>query len=267
MDYGKIIDESFGYTKDGLAGNLGTWILLVILALLPAIPIGIIFAFMVISLMAGSAPNIPLFVGALAAACILAAILGSFYQGYMVRIYRGEDPLPAVDGFMELFSDGIRYLVITIIYAIPVLLILLVSMGALILAVLSAGPDMSNIFALLGGAIAGLITALVVGFVLTLFHYIGVVRFARMGKIREAFNFAEIRDTISRIGWGPYILAVIILFVIVILVSTVLAFIPFIGPVIQVILAPVLSIFSARYITLVYDSQVEPPGSKAPVPE
>lgn len=264
MDYGKIIDESFGYTKDGLAGNLGTWILLVILALLPAIPIGIIFAFMVISLMAGSAPNIPLFVGALAAACILAAILGSFYQGYMVRIYRGEDPLPAVDGFMELFSDGIRYLVITIIYAIPVLLILLVSMGALILAVLSAGPDMSNIFALLGGAIAGLITALVVGFVLTLFHYIGVVRFARMGKIREAFNFAEIRDTISRIGWGPYILAVIILFVIVILVSTVLAFIPFIGPVLQVILAPVLSIFSVRYITLVYGSQENTGDLKIP---
>ncbi|KQC03734.1 MAG: hypothetical protein APR55_06775 [Methanolinea sp. SDB] len=264
MDYGRIIDESFGYTKDGLAGNLGTWILLIILALLPAIPIGVIFAFMVISLMAGTAPNIPLFVGALAAACILAAILGSFYQGYMVRIYRGEDTLPAVDGFTGLFSDGIRYLVITIIYAIPVLLILLVSMGALILASLSAGPDIRNIFALLGGAIAGIITALVVGFVLTLFLYIGVVRFARMGKIREAFNFAEIRNTIGKIGWGPYILAVIILFVIVILVSTVLAFIPFIGPVLQVILAPVLSIFSAKYITLVYDSQENTGDLKIP---
>ncbi|HEU17117.1 MAG TPA: DUF4013 domain-containing protein, partial [Methanolinea sp.] len=168
MDYGRIIDESFRYTKDGLAGNLGTWILLVILALLPAIPIGVIFAFMMLSLMAGTAPNIPLFVGALAAACILAAILGSFYQGYMIRIYRGEDPLPAVENFLGLFSDGIRYLVITIIYAIPVLLILLVSMGALFLAVLSAGPGAGTIFALLGGAIAGIITAIVVGFVLTL---------------------------------------------------------------------------------------------------
>ena len=267
MDYGRIIDESFRYIKDGLAGNLGTWILLVILALLPAIPVGVIFAFVMISLMAGATPNIPLFAGALGTACILAAILGAFYQGYMVRIYRGEDPLPAVENFLRLFSDGIRYLVITIIYAIPVLLILLVSMGALVMAVLSAGDTISNIFALLGGAIAGIITAIVVGFILTLFLFIGVVRFARTGKIGEAFNLAEIRHTIRRIGRGQYIVAVIILFVIVILVSTVLAFIPFIGPVLQVILAPILSIFSARYITLVYDSQEEPPGSKTPASE
>ena len=42
---------------------------------------------------------------------------------------------------------------------------------------------------------------------------IGVVRFARTGSIGEAFNFSAIRATIAKIGWVPYIIALVVLMV------------------------------------------------------
>ena len=32
MDFGKLLGDSFGYTKDGLLGNPVTWILLIVLS-------------------------------------------------------------------------------------------------------------------------------------------------------------------------------------------------------------------------------------------
>lgn len=264
VDFGRLIDESFEYTKDGLFKNLGTWVILIILALLPAVPFAIIFVVMFTSLMAGAMPDFALLAGGLVFACILAVILGAFYQGYIVRIYRGETPLPAVSGFGKLFADGIKYFVIGVVYSIPVFIILLVVMAPLFLVVTSQEPSINSILALLGGAILGLIISLVVGFVLALFFFIGIIRFSRTGRIGEAFNFSAIRKTIGRIGWGSYILALIIVMVIVIIVEIVLAIIPFIGSILQLIVAPFISVFVARYICLVYDQAGEPQAAETP---
>ncbi len=256
MDFGKLLGDSFAYAKDGLLGNPGTWVLLIVLALLPVIPFVLAVLAMIPLLIGGGMPDIPTVAGLVIVAVVAAVLLGAFYMGYMLKIFRGEVPLPAVSGFGKMFTDGIKYIVIHIIYAIPVLIILGITIGGAILAALSAGPDigMESILPVIGGAFAGILVAVIVAIILGLIAYIGIIRFARTGKIGEAFNFSAIFATIGRIGWGSYILALIIGGVAIVIVQVVVGLIPYIGGVIQLIISPFITVFFTRYITLIYET-------------
>jgi hypothetical protein len=70
----------------------------------------------------------------------------------------------------------------------------------------------------------------------------------------EAFNFNAILDHIGKIGWGSYIIALLAIFIVAGIIAFILSAIPFIGTLLVLIVAPALTIFVARYITLIYDS-------------
>jgi hypothetical protein len=265
MEIGTLIERSFGYTKDGLFGNPGTWIVLILLALLPAIPILLSFLFLVPSIISGTMPDIGSFIGVFVAAVIAALILSAFYLGYQMKILRGETPLPLVSGYGRLFTDGIRYLVIEIIYAIPVIIILALTIGGAIASAASAGPDFGDVLPIIGGVIIGILVAIVIGFFIGLFAVIGLVRFARTGRMGEAFNFGAITTTIGRIGWGHYILALIVVVVIIIIVQVVLGIIPYVGGILQIIVSPFITVFYSRYLSLLYDLAEEGSGPAAEV--
>ena len=276
MDYGKMISDSYEYAKDGLTKNLKTWIMLIVLTLLPAIPFILILILMLPSLMAYTEAEIPasvigtLIIG-FVIAFIMAIILGAFSMGYLLRILRGEVPLPEVTGFGRMFVDGIKLLVIEVIYLVPVLIILAVTAGAAffsalpILMEMPAEPDfealMPVLMPILGGVIAGILIAVIVAIILWLLAVAGVVRFARTGKIGEAFNFSAILATIGKIGWGSYILALIIVVVIVAVVQVILSFIPYIGAILQILISPAIMVFMHRYICILYDSAGNPADS------
>jgi len=204
------------------------------------------------SALGGDGPGEPRIV-----AVIAAIFLSAFYQGYQMKILRGEVPLPAVSGYGKLFSDGIKYLIITFIYAIPVLIILAVTIGGAIMTAVSAGPNFEDILPIIGAVILGVIIALIVGFIIGLFAVIGLIRFARTGRMGDAFSFGAIKDTIGRIGWGHYILSLIVVGVIVVIVSIVFGVIPYIGWLLNLIIAPFIAVFYSRYLSLLYDSGQE----------
>jgi len=102
--------------------------------------------------------------------------------------------------------------------------------------------------------LVSVLVALVIAFILFLFIVIGVIRFARTGSIGEAFNFSAIVATIRSIGWGSYILALVIGIAIVVIVQMILGIIPYIGWLLQVIVSPFISVFFTRYLTMVYES-------------
>jgi hypothetical protein len=73
----------------------------------------------------------------------------------------------------------------------------------------------------------------------------------------EAFNFRAISATIGKIGWGSYILSLIVLFVAMIVVEiviTILGLIPVLGIIIQLLFVAPVMIFEARYLSQVYDA-------------
>ena len=263
MDYGKLIGDSFAYAKDGLLGNIGTWVMLLILILLPAIPVIGWVIVMIFTVKASTgltllaSPNLVFLAVSFGIALLLAVILSAFYTGYTLKILRGETPLPAVTGFGTLFLDGIKYLVIEAIYMIPAIIILCLTVFPVIFTMMTtamAGEKMTPSFGLILGMIGGLLLTIVVAFILGLFALIGVVRFARTGVFGEAFNFSAILETIRKITWGTYIIALLIMVVIVSLVSIVLGIIPIVGAILQFVLNPFIGVFTMRYICLLYDS-------------
>jgi hypothetical protein len=113
-----------------------------------------------------------------------------------------------------------------------------------------------------------LLIASVFAIIACLFSTFGGIRLARTGSIREGIRFNAILSTIRTMGWGTYLIALLVLLAISIIFSIItgaLAIIPFVGWVLDLIINPLLAVFTARFITRVYD--IGAPLATATVPE
>ncbi|KUK63442.1 MAG: hypothetical protein XD82_0323 [Methanoculleus marisnigri] len=107
----------------------------------------------------------------------------------------------------------------------------------------------------------GLLVMVVVAILISLVSAIGMIRFAQKDSMGQAFAFGAIIEHIGKIGWGSYIIALIVLWIVGIVFSviiSVLMAIPLIGWLIALFLYPVWAIFVARYMTLIYESAPAP---------
>ncbi len=214
MDFGNMLGDSFAYAKDAVVGKWMQWLLLVIATILLCLPL----------------------------------------LGYSLKVLRGEKPAPEVTGWGTLFIDGIKYAIVALIWAIPFLIILFVTIGAGIVAM--AG-DPASMMGAIGGMLFGFIVLAIVGILTMIFSNIGIIRFARTGSMGEAFNFKEISATIAKIGWVSYIIALVVLIVVMIVIEIILSLIgmiPVLGFIITIVLMAPITLFEARYLSQVYDS-------------
>lgn len=229
MDYGSLISGSFRYTKDALWGEWWRWVLLIILSLVQAFTL----------------------------------FLVPLYNGYIVRVLSGRTPAPEVDGWGRLFVDGWKWNIITLIYLIPVILVLIFFGGAAVVSAIAArGLDNPDAWApAVAAAISGILVAAVVWFIISFIALFAVVRFAHTGSLGQAFNFGAIFSHIGRIGWGSWIVAVIILALISLVymfVIGLIASIPILGWIINLFLGVAFGIFHARYLARAYESAPAP---------
>ncbi len=241
MEYGTMLNDSINYAIDAVWKKWARWILL-----------------------------------------IVSSIIFPLILGYVMEIYRGKKPAPELQHWGKLFIDGLKWIVAWIIYMLPVLAVILIFGGwAFITAMeqsaayggpetLLLNPDL--LMPIIGGFMIGLVIAIVLAIVISIIAIIGIIRMARQDRFGEAFNFGEIISTIRQIGWGGYILALIVLAIVVMIFSTILALImaiPYIGWLIYLFLLPPLVIFEGRYLTQVYESggPVAPAPTAAPASE
>lgn len=215
MDFGNMIGDSFEYAKEAVVGKWNQWLMLIIATILLGIPLA----------------------------------------GYSLKVLRGEKPAPEVTDWGTLFIDGIKYIIVALIYAIPIIIVIAIMMVIGFGAAMTGDP--TAIMAGAGIALIGMLVAIVLAFIIALFEIIGVVRFARTGSIGEAFNFSAILATIGKIGWGSYIIALIVLFVVAIIYGIIVAIIqmiPILGILIYLCLIAPWTLFCSRYICQMYDS-------------
>ena len=192
------------------------------------------------------------------------SIIVPFILGYVMEIYRGGKTPVEPENYVKLFIDGLKLIFVGIIYFIPICLIMLISFYPVIMQMVTGilnGEEITlsvaDLVPFLPQILGGMLLAVILGIVIILISSLGVVRMAKMDSISEAFNFSGILETIKGIGWGSYILALIVLFVIITIISLVFSlvdYIPFIGTLLTFILGVPLTIFEARYITLLYES-------------
>jgi hypothetical protein len=252
MDFGSMLDDSFAYAKDGVWGKTTRWLLL-----------------------------------------ILSMIIFPVILGYMVRIYRGEKPAPEPENWGALFIDGLKLLLVQIIYLAPVILLAILAFIPLILTLATSGvfsqdfasmsdtqlerwmdshPELISELLVTGGFLVILLMiALILAIIITLFSFLGVVRFARTRSISEAFNFSAILAHIGRIGWINYIIALLAITIIGYIFSMILNFfslVPVVGIFLELLVMVILYVpfilFSARFSALVYDAGEESLQDSAP---
>ncbi|PKL58745.1 MAG: hypothetical protein CVV34_01085 [Methanomicrobiales archaeon HGW-Methanomicrobiales-5] len=235
MDYGNVLDDAFHYTKEGVFSNVNRWMKLIVAIICLGIPM----------------------------------------NGYVMRIYRGTETAPEVEEWGTLFVDGIKLIIVGIIYAIPIMIIWAFAYWGMMLAAVQGNyAMMDNWSPNLGLLLALYIVEIIVGILMP----VAAIRFARMGSFTEAFNFRAILDTIKNIGWINYIIALVLItlviaipvFIIIfgmiliggfsmyILGGGMIALFGFMGAAILILLVlmPLFGVFQARYLTRVYDSAV-----------
>jgi hypothetical protein len=104
----------------------------------------------------------------------------------------------------------------------------------------------------------GLVICIIVALITGLLATIGIIRFARTGSMGEAFNFGAILETIRKIGWLNYILALLLLFIVqVIIVCLFSVFINLylpLGFLIEFVFVAPVGLFECRYLCNLYDS-------------
>lgn len=242
-----MLDDSFAYAKEGVWERWTRWLLL-----------------------------------------IVSMIIFPLILGYMVRIYRGDRPAPEPGEWGSLFINGLKLLLIQIIYFLPVILLIILAFLPMISTLIASGAlseDFSSmsdtqterwlgshpeLLSAAGFMVLLLLVAVVLAIIISIFSFIGVVRFSRTDSIGEAFAFSAIIAHIGRIGWVNYIVALLIITVIGFIFGMILnifSLIPVIGDLLGFIIMVVLYVpfllFSARYSALVYDEGIEQP---VPVP-
>jgi len=218
MDYGKLVGDSFGYAKESLVGKWVNWLLLII-------------------------------------SCIIFPLI----MGYMLRIYRGADKAPELNQWGSMFIDGIKLFIVALIYCIPIFIIALaVGLSAIVTAAVAmstqgqANPE--GLMALIGGFLFAVIILVIVWIIIEIIMATAVVRFARTNSFGEAFNFTAIFAHIGKIGFVPYLVALIVMAIIIGIIEMICMVIPYIGMLLLLIITPVIILFQARYLALLYDS-------------
>lgn len=265
MDYGALVSDSVRYSKAALFGKPVTWLVFIICSL----PFALInFLYDPKTLVSATGEfrweMIPWMQIALLG--LLGLILSFIVSGYIVRIFRGITPPPSFDSFWALYLDGIKLFIVAIVWMIPALVI----MGAaFVMIVIGTMAGAGSVGTLISAGFILLMIGLIVLVITVIYAYIGSVRFARTGSMREAFRISALTGTIQAMGWGAYILALVIIAVLVLLfglIISLLALIPLVGWLIQIVLQPLVQVFGARYISRVYDHGMPQEQSPAPAP-
>ena len=194
-------------------------------------------------------------------------IVGVFFLlGYFLRILKstiaGVDELPEFDAMGDMFIDGLKVLVVYIVYLlIPGIIIvagIFTSIASLAVTNTTISTAPTSFFALIGVTVViGYILALIFG----LFAYIALANMALYDELEAAFRFSEILDKIKMIGWVKYIIWYIVMGVIGLVIGFIaglLNIIPILGVIIALLfIYPYFLMLLARSLGLIFISNEE----------
>jgi hypothetical protein len=183
-------------------------------------------------------------------------VVGFIPAGYLLRIlktsFKGSDELPIFNEWMKMFIDGFKFVLVIMIYALPVIIIALI-MNINQLPTISA---FSILY--LWGIVTGSNLQIILFFIIGFIELIGIANMALYdGEFKAAFNFGEISHRISMINWKRYLVFYILIWiigVITVFISTVTLTLLVGIFIVPLIIAPYVLVLSMRFLALVFAS-------------
>jgi len=189
-------------------------------------------------------------------------IVNLLVLGYVSRVIK-EHPdskeLPPLENYWNLWVQGLKIVVAAIIYMI-IPIILVVPFMVLTALAWIAFPSLPAVGWLV--AIPMLIIGVLLAFFLAIILAMAIVNMVRKDSFGKAFAFGEILGVIGKVGWGTYILWLIILFVCIFIVGGI-GSIPAIGWILSLIISPIFGVFVARSASLTFLEGVSPEEPEA----
>lgn len=174
-------------------------------------------------------------------------IVNFVIAGYAAKVVR-ETPAstepPALKGYVELWIQGLKVVVAAVIWMIVPIVLIAIGFG---FSAFMFGAWI--VLGIIGGVIA---------FLISIIMSMALVHMIKHDRFSKAFAVEEILDMIKRVGWGKYILWLIVIFVISLILSAI-ASIPYVGWVIAAIIGPLYAVFTARSASLIYSEGVPTP--------
>ncbi|AEG19088.1 DUF4013 domain-containing protein [Methanobacterium paludis] len=206
--------------------------------------------------------------GVLTVLGIIGFLVGLLISGYILRIIKaslaGVSEIPDFDSWPDMFIDGIKVAVVGIVYAIPAILVIIISVAA---AAISLGiSELSNPSAaaglLMGAGIGGTIAFLYLLIIIPIIA-MAIANMAYNDTFGSAFKFNEILNKIGSIGWGNliiwYIVMIVLYFVMALIGAIISSIFSIISPVVGSVvlflfIMPYIYMFIARSVGLEYIS-------------
>jgi hypothetical protein len=183
--------------------------------------------------------------------------------GYIVRLLEGDAVPPEFDNWPRLLLDGMKVHVIPLVWILaPSVLAFIeydISSGGLLPAGQWGSTPGTVVIILL------LVIQLVILFIAAQYMFIGAIRYARTGSVREAFVVLEIRKTLSRIGLVNYFLGlgvITLLWLVFNFALVQLSLVAYTGPFAALALGPFLTVFCVRFIAHSCDDEFLPVGGE-----
>ncbi|HJJ48663.1 MAG TPA: DUF4013 domain-containing protein [Methanocorpusculum sp.] len=173
-------------------------------------------------------------------------IINFFADGALLKVLKGEEPTIPPAG--KSFVNGLLLFIIALIYMLIPIIIYFVIGGAAMLPAITGGDVGAAIGASVG--IIGLVLTVVVMILFALIMIPAEINFARSGKFGKAFAFSEIFAMIKKLGWGKYILAIIVMIIFAIVLGLILGLImmiPILGLIIYILAFIPLVCFELKY--------------------
>jgi hypothetical protein len=171
------------------------------------------------------------------------------YLGNVIKEPRDSNQLPPLENYFELWIQGLKIFVAAIVFMLIPILLAIPFISVIVLASWISVPFVATV----GWAVA--ILLLLVGMLLAFFLAIvlamAIVNMIKKGSFGSAFAIGEIFNIIGKIGWGTYILWLVVIFVCALIVSGI-GSIPVIGWILSLLIAPIFGVFIARSASLVY---------------
>lgn len=265
MEFEKLFNDGIGYTRETFAGHWGRWIIFVLLGLPFSLVRFVVDPTKIIEKTAIHWELIPW--RTLAAIGVVGLLASFFISGYLVRVYRGTRPAPDFTGWASLFVDGIRLDLVMLAWFLPALIVLLAEL-ALGLGMITSSHITANPGTLV---LMILLIPVEIAFLVVAFFYmvLGGIRFSRTGSMAEGWRFSAVTEMLRRIGWGNYFIAVVLFTIAAVLYNIAVSLpsvIPYVGWIVPVCLGPFLTVFAARYYTLIYEAGEVPPAAASPAP-
>ena len=224
MDLSQIVGNSFEYAKK-LFSDLGRLAILIVLDIIP--------------------------------------IVNLIVLGYMTRVVK-ETPIslepPPLREYGDMFIQGLKVAIAAFLYMLVPLILIILGVGSFIFGAVGMGM----FFPAFGAIGVGLlVVGAILAFAIAIIMAMAIVHMVKNNSFGKAFAVGEILGIIGKIGWGKYILWLIVMFIIAVIVGAV-GSIPLIGWLISLIISPIFGVFIARSAGLIYSGAVPPVGIPPP---